>query len=594
MQRVAEFVERGGHFIPGQQRRLAGAGLGNIEVLADHRLRTHQARLAHILVHPRATTLVAACIPVDVNQRQRLAVLVEHFEHAHGRIVDRQFLAFLEGQAVQLVGRVEHAVLQHIVHFQIGLELRLVEVVTRRAHFLGVVGPVPGFQLEAALLGIDDRLHVGGFDLGVGNGGRGQVREQLVHGGRRLCGLVFKHVGGMVRVAEQYGAFGAQLRDLQDGFAVVELATVGAAHNGGIVETLAKRAILQHGLRWLAGGIHQRQHVLAFHLARLGGLGGCGDGCFRHAVEFGTRVDDNGRRVGFLQNVLGEGGGQGGQVGVDGLQLHLVGIRQLRAGANEVSVVTLEQAHRFGVQAQGGARSMQRLHAGKKFPVQHDRVVVGGQLRRHLTLDGVERVIGVGTGHAEEGGRNPAQHLAAALHRDDGVFKAGRIGLVGDGVDLDQLLAHAFVEGRRVMLVVDLVEGHRMQVKRAWRIERVGLDAGRDRGSGCGCGSGFSRRVGLGDGLAAGGSGQREAGGNGDSEGFGGHRVSRFRSEGRGFIGARAQGADTGRRDASRNACLGHVPKAPVGLGKCPLALIMDQWTVNRSRRDSSSPACSK
>src|SRR3546814_2221900 len=57
----------------------------------------------------------------------------EHLEHAHVRVVDRDVLALLEADAVELVGGEEHAVLQHAVEFEVGPDLRLVEVVLGRS-----------------------------------------------------------------------------------------------------------------------------------------------------------------------------------------------------------------------------------------------------------------------------------------------------------------------------------------------------------------------------------------------------------------------------------------------------------------------------
>ena len=149
VQRVAELVEHGDHVVERQQRRLAGGRLGEVGDVVDHRLGAEQLRLVDEVVHPGAAALVVALEVVAVEQRQRVAVLVEHLEHAHVRLVHRNVLALLEGQPVELVGGVEHAVLQHVVELEVRLDLVLVEVVLRLAHLLGVELPVPRLQLEA-------------------------------------------------------------------------------------------------------------------------------------------------------------------------------------------------------------------------------------------------------------------------------------------------------------------------------------------------------------------------------------------------------------------------------------------------------------
>ena len=91
-----------------------------------------------------------------------LAVGVEHLEDAHVRLVNGEIVPLFEGESIELIGRVEDAVLEHIVELEIGLHLRIVEIVTRFADLLGVEVPVPGLELEATLLGVDDGLNVVG------------------------------------------------------------------------------------------------------------------------------------------------------------------------------------------------------------------------------------------------------------------------------------------------------------------------------------------------------------------------------------------------------------------------------------------------
>ena len=61
-------------------------------------------------------------------------------------------LRSLKREPVELVGGEEHAVLQHPIELEVGLDLRFVEVVLGLAHLLGVELPVPRRQLEAAVL----------------------------------------------------------------------------------------------------------------------------------------------------------------------------------------------------------------------------------------------------------------------------------------------------------------------------------------------------------------------------------------------------------------------------------------------------------
>ena len=80
-----------------------GGGLGEVGHVVNHRQRAQQLGLADQVVHPRAAVLVVALEVVAVPQRQRLAVRVEHLEHAHVRLVHGNVVALLEGDAVKLV-----------------------------------------------------------------------------------------------------------------------------------------------------------------------------------------------------------------------------------------------------------------------------------------------------------------------------------------------------------------------------------------------------------------------------------------------------------------------------------------------------------
>ena len=150
MQRVAELVEHGGDIAEAEQSGLARRRLAEVADVVDHRQRAQQLGLVNKVAHPGAAVFVVALEVVAVKKSQGLAVGVEHLEHAHIRVVHRNVVALLEGDAVELVGGVKHAILQHIVQLEIGLDLRFVQVVLGFADLLGVEVPVPWLQLEAA------------------------------------------------------------------------------------------------------------------------------------------------------------------------------------------------------------------------------------------------------------------------------------------------------------------------------------------------------------------------------------------------------------------------------------------------------------
>ncbi len=171
---MAKFVEHRRHIVKADQRRLACRRLLEVRHVVDHRQRAQQLRLPHKVAHPRAAVLVVALEVVAIPQRQRLAVRIEHFEHAHIRLIHRNVLPLLERNPVKLVRRVEHAILQHIPDLEVGLHLGFVDVVLRLAHLLGIELPVPRLQLEPALLCINHGLDV----LALGHRLRGRRRHQ--------------------------------------------------------------------------------------------------------------------------------------------------------------------------------------------------------------------------------------------------------------------------------------------------------------------------------------------------------------------------------------------------------------------------------
>ena len=111
----------------------------------------------------------------------------------------------------------------------------------------------------------------------------------------------------------------------------------------------------------------------------------------------------------------------------------------------------------------------------EQFAVEQGPVVVSGELRRHLSSHDFQRVIGVGGDEIEERGADTPQHLARALHGDQGVPEGRRLTPFCDGVDLGALLGHAALEGGREMAVFDPVEVRHLEEQRALREERIAV-----------------------------------------------------------------------------------------------------------------------
>jgi hypothetical protein len=176
----------------------------------------------------------------------------------------------LKGQAVQLVGGEEHAVLEHIVHLEIRAQLLFIEGVLLLANLFRVIGPVGSIHLEVAAFGVDHLLDIRSFGARIGHGRRSQLPQQLVDRLDVACGLVLQHIVGVVLVTEQGGALSAQLYRLRHDGAVVVVSAMTTAVQGSLHDALAQFAIRERCQRRLSAGVHQRDHELAVELARLG------------------------------------------------------------------------------------------------------------------------------------------------------------------------------------------------------------------------------------------------------------------------------------------------------------------------------------
>jgi hypothetical protein len=112
-----------------------------------------------------------------------------------------------------------------------------------------------------------------------------------------------------------------------------------------------------------------------------------------------------------------------------------------------------------------------------------NRIAVRRELRRKIGLYGLKRVIGVRLHDGGKGPIGPIQQLAAALQRFQRVGESRLFRIAGNGLDLVELLAHAFLEGLPIVGILDPVERRRLVGQRARRKQRVGGSAPGIRGA---------------------------------------------------------------------------------------------------------------
>src|SRR5690606_18291062 len=108
---------------------------------------------------------------------------------------------------------------------------------------------------------------------------------------------------------------------------------------------------------------------------------------------------------------------------IDVAQPRLVGLAELRSGADEVDVITLDQAHGFGIETERVAPLMQRFDAREQIRVQQDRILVRSELRRELRLQRLAAVVRVRADEGIEDRRGALEQLSGPLERDDSVLE---------------------------------------------------------------------------------------------------------------------------------------------------------------------------
>ncbi len=81
------------------------------------------------------------------------------------------------------------------------------------------------------------------------------------------------------------------------------------------------------------------------------------------------------------------------------------------------------------------------------------------ELRRDLTLNGLQRIVGMGAREVPENGRDAVQRPAGILQSGDGVLESWCRGVACDAVDLSAMFGEGLLEGRLEVLRLDFGKG---------------------------------------------------------------------------------------------------------------------------------------
>ena len=166
------------------------------------------------------------------------------------------------------------------------------------------------------------------------------------------------------------------------------------------------------------------------------------------------------QRVGLFvgEHVLAEACAEAGEPLGDLGEPLLGGWVEARARAPVHQVVAVEHARLLRREPEPVALLVQGIDPPEQAFIVQDPVMVGGQLRPDLALDGLQRLVGVGAGEVEEHAGDAVEKLAAAFQRGDGIVEGRRVGLPRCSRDLGIVLGKAALERRQEMLRRDAAE----------------------------------------------------------------------------------------------------------------------------------------
>ena len=439
VQRVPELVEHGDDVVPRDRRR----GGRVVAVVGHHGEGAVARRLVDEVAHPRAALLRRAGPEVHGEQADDRAFRVAHLVALRARRVADQVLARVEGEAVQLLGGgVDGG--EHAVDLEVLGQVGLVEGEALAAHDRLDVGPVRGGELRARV-----QLRVSGAELrgllaGLGQRGLCQRDEHLEDG---VGGLGAAGLGDdlrVVRVAQQRGAFGAGAGRLEQRGAGVEVAAQ-RARGGGLEQPTAHARVGELRRERLLRGVDQLDPVPVVGLQRLALL-------VRQPAELRLSDGDGAGVAGLAVQPL-EGAGQLGEAAVELAQSGLACVVERDARAAEGAQGLVERVLVLLVEGDlaGVGAAAQLLEAGEEALVEVDRVLVLGEARRHLLLDGLDLRGGVRGVDGEEGVRGAQQRRTGVLPRAEHVLDGGGSRVVAEGGQGCQLAGHALLERRPIV-----------------------------------------------------------------------------------------------------------------------------------------------
>ena len=273
-------------------------------------------------------------------------------------------------------------------------------------------------------------------------------------------------------IAEQPRLLVAQRRELGDDAVVVVLAAVVAARDPGAEHLLAQIPPGRELQERLDTGAAERHGVLPFQTAILGRPARCGAGEIRQADEV-VFAERQHIRLLVGEHVLAETGAKRREPVADVLQPLLRRGVEACPGAAEQRVVAFQHARLLACQAETRGVAMQRVELREQLFVEVNLIPVPGKFWRHVALDRLDRLAGVGAGQHIEHVADPHEQPARAFQRLDRVGErwlrlSGR-----DDVDFGAVRGKRLLEGGREMLRRDRLQRRDPERRRPFGEQRV-------------------------------------------------------------------------------------------------------------------------
>jgi hypothetical protein len=100
-------------------------------------------------------------------------------------------------------------------------------------------------------------------------------------------------------------------------------------------------------------------------------------------------------------------------------------------------------------------------------------IVVRRQLRRLFGLHFLQHGIGIRPGDAVESGHRSLKESPSLLHGNERILEGWRRRIVRNCLHFREFFGHARLDGRLIVLILDSVEGRRVERQRTRRVKRV-------------------------------------------------------------------------------------------------------------------------